>query len=362
MEFNLFHKKTKEDEKNVESSVVLTSLSNVMIHSMPKRFLYKKTGSSKKGHGLGLVILVVGAFALMAIFAVLYIYLSDTSSNSSVLMPENNTKTEEPNNSIALEVSDTINTEKIENEKNSIEEQIRSDRNNSIEPENFPKEDEIMPSEENLNPVRPIISTTTEVIATSTEEINDITALNWQIGPDNDNDGLSDIEEVLIGLNNNKTDTDNDGYDDYSEMLNMYNPAGEGRIGANPKISRYYNPSYFYSFYYPTVWQYENVDGESSILFKLENNQFVQVIVAENPGGQSLNQWYLNEFEQSSIKSDRQIFKAGWNGIRSNNDLTVYLQKNGQSNIFVFSFNLGVVKIWSYKGLFDFMIKSFEVD
>lgn len=43
--------------------------------------------------------------------------------------------------------------------------------------------------------------------------------------PDTDGDGLSDLEEIVLGLNLNSPDTDNDGYADEEELLQNYDPA-----------------------------------------------------------------------------------------------------------------------------------------
>lgn len=47
---------------------------------------------------------------------------------------------------------------------------------------------------------------------------------------DSDGDGLSDKEEMYYNTDPNKIDSDNDGYSDLQEILNGYNPLGEGLI------------------------------------------------------------------------------------------------------------------------------------
>lgn len=47
---------------------------------------------------------------------------------------------------------------------------------------------------------------------------------------DNDNDGLSNAEEVVYGTDLNNPDTDGDGYLDGIEVENGYNPLGEGKL------------------------------------------------------------------------------------------------------------------------------------
>ena len=47
---------------------------------------------------------------------------------------------------------------------------------------------------------------------------------------DSDNDGLVDDLERLYGSDPNNPDTDGDGFTDYEEVLNDYNPNGEGKL------------------------------------------------------------------------------------------------------------------------------------
>ncbi len=357
MAFNLFssNKKESEDKNTENTSAVLSSLSNVIIHTMPKRFLHKKTAHPKKAHGLGLVILIVGTFALLAIFVVLYVYLTDASFNQTETTTDpviNNNQASDPVD-INIDKKDEPNITNKENKR----------KDNPANTNNIKKEtkNEIATSTKddiNKNNDNKVEVATSTAVATST----DVSVTAWVLANDSDNDGLSDPEETLLGLNKNYNDSDGDTYDDFSEFLNMYNPAGEGKISAHPNISTYYNSSYLYSFYYPLVWTADNVDSDKSIMFKIENNQFVQIIAIDNSSALTLDDWYKKEFDQTIIKTDRRIYKAGWQGLRSNDDLTAYLQKSGKTNIYTISYNLGVESTWSYKNIFELILKSFEVE
>jgi len=60
--------------------------------------------------------------------------------------------------------------------------------------------------------------------------------LNLADGPDleliadSDNDGLIDVREEFYGTDPYYPDTDGDGYSDGYEILNGYNPRGEGKL------------------------------------------------------------------------------------------------------------------------------------
>ena len=49
-------------------------------------------------------------------------------------------------------------------------------------------------------------------------------------GHDADNDGLPDVIEDAVGTDKKNPDTDNDGYNDKIEILNNYNPNGDGKL------------------------------------------------------------------------------------------------------------------------------------
>lgn len=55
-------------------------------------------------------------------------------------------------------------------------------------------------------------------------------------GDDNDNDGLPNTMEEAVGTNKDQSDTDGDNYDDKTELLNGYNPIGDGRINYDTNL------------------------------------------------------------------------------------------------------------------------------
>ncbi|PLX27319.1 hypothetical protein C0583_03305 [Candidatus Parcubacteria bacterium] len=55
-------------------------------------------------------------------------------------------------------------------------------------------------------------------------------------GVDQDGDGLSDVFEEAIGTIKDKKDSDDDGFEDKSEILNHFNPSGEGALPYDEKL------------------------------------------------------------------------------------------------------------------------------
>ncbi|MFH1822808.1 MAG: hypothetical protein ABH830_03850 [Patescibacteria group bacterium] len=54
---------------------------------------------------------------------------------------------------------------------------------------------------------------------------------------DDDNDGLANRLENALDTDPNKTDTDNDGYNDKIEILNDYNPLGQGKLNIDENFT-----------------------------------------------------------------------------------------------------------------------------
>lgn len=61
-------------------------------------------------------------------------------------------------------------------------------------------------------------------------QVNTADAINPNV--DYDRDGLSNYQEFLLGANPTNPDTDGDSYGDSREVLNGYNPLGEGKLTA----------------------------------------------------------------------------------------------------------------------------------
>lgn len=72
---------------------------------------------------------------------------------------------------------------------------------------------------------------------------------------DSDNDGLTNLEELLMGTDPNNPDTDGDGFLDGDEVRALYNPLGPGRLHESPFISRYTIDSSGHEFLYPKFWR-----------------------------------------------------------------------------------------------------------
>ncbi len=98
---------------------------------------------------------------------------------------------------------------------------------------------------------------------------------------DADDDGLSDIEELLLGTDIDMPDTDLDGYTDGDELKKLYSPTEAGKtLLETQQFTTYTNPAFGYSLQHPNSWVANSIDPSSNvIIFSSATNQFVEVLV-----------------------------------------------------------------------------------
>lgn len=311
---------------------------NIAIHVMPGRFRNQpvKQNSAKT---MGLLIIIGGAVVLLITALALYYFLfrkpSITITEEPSLITENNQAIEASQtgaevNQIIAETPDTLIA-------------------TGTEITTLPLSDEI--------------ATTT--IATTTPDIMPIepveTDFNLRIGVDGDNDGLSDIEEILLSTNASLPDTDGDGYADGLELINLYNPAGEGKLTANSNISFYENKTFAYDLLYPSTWQTSVNGGDDSLMFKSGDNQFVQIIVQPNVNKQTLETWYMEQLGVLTINEADRVSGSNWQGLKSSDGLNIYLMDKKQNYIFSLTYNPGGGNTLEYFNIFQMMVKSFNL-
>lgn len=70
-------------------------------------------------------------------------------------------------------------------------------------------------------------------------------SLNVYLGLDDDQDGLVNNLEKALGTDPQKKDSDNDGFDDRAEIINNYNPTGQGKFPIDLKFTNNYSGRLF---------------------------------------------------------------------------------------------------------------------
>ncbi len=191
----------------------------------------------------------------------------------------------------------------------------------------------------------------------------------FQIAPevqsslDTDNDGLTDVEETLYHTEVNNPDSDTDTTPDGQEILNLTDPnqqAEGAQLAASGLINVYTNPTYSYSFFYPSSWLARAIPetNNQEVLVITNTGEFFSITVENNPEGLKPVEWYLRQspsIDQSLLYStivNNQ--EAVWNP----EHLTLYIQKD--SRIYILSYNVGTEKEANFKTSFELMINSFQ--
>src|SRR3989344_4471926 len=189
----------------------------------------------------------------------------------------------------------------------------------------------------------------------SSQGDNTSVTIDFKASPDSDGDGLSDKEELLLGLNADNQDSDGDTYSDSGEMLNSYNPAGNGRLADNANIKKYINNAFSYEALYPAQWQASTAGGDESIVIRSADNQFFQIIAQPNPDKESIQSWYEKQFNE---RSNRSVSGANWEGVESEDGLIVYITDRKYNIILTLTYNPGEGEYLDYLGLFRVLVKT----
>ena len=299
-----------------------------VIHSIPKKFSsHASPEETKKSKTVGIVIFSFGLLILLAAFAFFYYFIFYNQKVDLIVETED---------ARATSTEDFIDEDSDINEGFDNEDDFNFDDEDygDYYDEDYDFDDY---NEDNNN----------EDENTDEDEVKVISHQGGSIyknAPDSDNDGLSDLEEVLLGTDPLNTDTDGDGYEDLTEVLSLYDPVGSGKLETNENISVYKNNIYEYQIHYPLLWKRTEVGGPDSIIFEIGNGQIVQINVQPNIERLDINEWYMEQFGYL-IENASDLGKKGWAGIQSEDGLIHYLMHPESDFVFTVNYNIGMDNI-----------------
>jgi hypothetical protein len=236
--------------------------------------------------------------------------------------------------------------------------------------------------------------------------------VTYTLGKDSDTDGLTDIEEALYGTNKDNPDTDGDNYLDGVELIGLYDPTKGGGallkdsnlikvyVGNSPEPTNkiYTNTKQTYSIFYPAKWQAKGIEedpygrveefGPTLSEEPAQHQEFISVIVMDNPDKLSLYEWLLTQKPTADLTLyKKDIGKGGFdeligpdNQLTPNGTLTTtdkegkpieltsyiaktfYLTKEGQiDKVYGISLNIGNDKVSDFLTTLQMMVSSFEL-
>jgi len=333
----------------------ITVSEGITIHVMPERFRFAQVKVSK-AKTTGLFIIIGGAVFLVIITALLLFYLF----RQQPLAPQSSQEGKQAEKTGTTEQrTETQAISDGDGQKEVVEVKARGsiEQESAVNPETKTK---ISPKPS--LPIDEADQATTTILASEDEAISTSTPIGLSKGIDSDGDGLTDKEEALLGCSSESIDSDGDGYDDLHEIMNLYNPNGADRLINNSNINKYLNYTFAYSLLYPNSWKQSTVGGDDSLMFKSSDNQFIQVIVQPNADQEPIEDWYNKQFGQATIDNSKKVAGVGWQGIRSEDDLTIYLTDKEYNYIFVITYNYSSSNSLDYVNIFEMMVRSFVVE
>ncbi|MDO8435359.1 MAG: hypothetical protein Q7S89_01625 [bacterium] len=178
--------------------------------------------------------------------------------------------------------------------------------------------------------------------------------------PDSDQDGLTDIEEQLLGTDRLNPDTDGDTYKDGAEVLAGFNPKKGNRadLATSGLLNKYTNPLFGYGILYPSSFLARAIDETNrEVLFTAVTGELITVTVDDQVQHPTLDAWYKDQFPDVA---DTATFTAEVGGVParySPDGLSLYFLKDGR--LFAIGYNPAAATQMGYPTIFKRMIKDF---
>jgi hypothetical protein len=232
------------------------------------------------------------------------------------------------------------------------------DQDEPTEPDNSVPDDVIIPDENPDPTVVPDELPEDSFDYTYSNRFN----INIMSSLDNDNDGLTDQEEFLIGTKATVMDSDGDGYADGSELSNFYSPTQSSiKLEESNFTAVYNNEMYGYNLLYPKNWLADSIDQEDTndVMFTSNNNEFVNVFIENKSSGESVVDWYLR-LNPKAIRTQLKYYNNNYTipVVESVDGFTVFIAK--QDMVVVINYSIGQKEEAFYPNMFKMMVDSFK--
>lgn len=326
---------------------------NIRIRTMPRKFKISTQTGNKKTTIIGAVIMIVGVLVMAAAVYLVYIFLINPKP------PVTTPKTVTP---APVATTPTTPVTKPTPVATTTAPVVATTTVPVVPPITTP-----IATTTVVTSTPPVAATSTPPIATSSAAFSATSTLAHDGLPpgtsvaDADHDGLSDAEEVIFGTDPNKADTDGDGYPDGAEVLSLYDPAGPGKITANPHVAVYNDAAAKFSVAYPKIWQVQNLNNGQSIIFSAADNSFLEIVSMPDAGNMSVKDWYNSQFPDTPVTDADVVAKNGWQGIFHQDREIFYLVDAGKNNIYTISYVPAAESNPAFYHIFLMMINSFSL-
>jgi hypothetical protein len=185
-----------------------------------------------------------------------------------------------------------------------------------------------------------------------------------QLGVDTDGDLLTDLEETAVFATDiNKNDTDGDSFSDGAEVLNLYNPAGAGKLSDSGLTAEYQNSKYGYSVFYPKSFRLEDQLGGDNVFFFSGVDGSIQILAQDNADKKDIKSWYaaLVNSIADEVQTEVKTTKNSGEYIFSLDGLTAYITFAQSDKVFVLTYSPEETGSIQFKTVLNMMINSFQL-
>lgn len=313
------------EEKNTPPATGPASSGNHEVYIMPEKFQAEKSSSLSKS----LIIVVIILVAVIIITAGYFIY---EKMSSRPVAPQNN----------QLSLSPITSPENTIDDIGSVTSTTATSTNG------------LSGQEASTTP-----TSTADVI--NQNLLNDLPPA---FSSDADADGLSDVEENLVGSSSAKPDTDGDGYIDGQEIQNGYSPIIAGaELGklllANflETVKTNFTDNNF-QLYYLKGWAATAVPASRQVIITTGTGEIIRVSQKLKDTSVSAAGWYLQNNPGVSLAQLRIVTAGTAQGVFSPNGLHAYIADNNDNNLYVFDYIVENGVEFRYPTLFTMIIKS----
>jgi len=342
-----------EDGEKIKEKIEVNDTIYVMPEKFRKSIVVDKEGTEHSKTGL--IVLIIGVVVALLSLSTLFIYLSGGFSAEEETTVVNNEVPE--NKKEPAEVAKKTETNK--------KDEVIKDNNNQIDDQ---KEDlEIVQAKDDAaTSTSDILASTTDSLVASTTKDNATSSapvIENKIPQvisslDADADGLTDLEEKLLGTSDINNDSDGDSYTDQDELSSLYNPAGTGPLKDNPRIASYGDSKNKFKFYYPAEITLDIVDSGSVVVVNLNDNESIQILVSLDNNGLSARDWYSKTFA-IDLDNVSMYSKEGFTAVLHKNGNIVYITDDTNDRMFIVSYSALLDK-FNYKNIFNMIVDSLE--
>lgn len=202
---------------------------------------------------------------------------------------------------------------------------------------------------------------------------NTNTAIDQLVPPmlsgDADKDGLTDLEEALIGSSPSSPDSDLDGYLDSAELISGYNPilnpnSGKPfRLAEAGFISRLTTdfPVNNFQTFYIKGWSVSLIEALHEARVITGTGEMIKISVINNDDQISAANWYLLNHPQITLSQLGNLEFGNFRGVRSPNGLGVYITDPKRDKIYAFEYDLDTASEFRYPTIFEMIIRNFQL-